>query len=56
MCLQNTIKYNTIKEWDSVGHMTMIGNLEEAFNITLEMDDISYEIIFYVNNKGLLQT
>ena len=24
------IKYNSIKEWDSVGHMTMIGKLEEA--------------------------
>ena len=41
------LKYNSIKEWDSVGHMNMIGNLEDAFNITMEMDDIidfsSYE-------------
>tara|TARA_B100000579_G_C22577634_1_gene731906 strand:- start:209 stop:451 length:243 start_codon:yes stop_codon:yes gene_type:complete len=34
------LKYNSIKEWDSVGHMNMIGNLEDAFNITMEMDDI----------------
>ena len=34
------IKYNDIPEWDSVGHMTMIANLEEEFNITFEMDDI----------------
>ena len=34
------LKYNSIPQWDSVGHMSMIGSLEEAFNITLEMDDI----------------
>ena len=34
------LKYNSIKEWDSVGHMSMISNLEGAFNITMEMDDI----------------
>ena len=38
--LKKDIKYNTIKEWDSVGPMTMIGNLEQSFDITLEMDDI----------------
>ena len=41
------LKYQSIVQWDSVGHMSMIGNLEEAFKITFEMDDIvdfsSYE-------------
>ena len=41
------LKYNSIPQWDSVGHMTMIGTLEETFKITMEMDDIidfsSYE-------------
>ena len=41
------LKYQSVPQWDSVGHMSMIGSLEEAFNITLEMDDIidfsSYE-------------
>lgn len=41
------LKYNSVPQWDSVGHMSMIGSLEEVFNITLEMDDIidfsSYE-------------
>ncbi len=41
------LKYESIAEWDSVGHMTMIGALEETFKITMEMDDIidfsSYE-------------
>tara|TARA_B100001167_G_C16460628_1_gene163305 strand:+ start:107 stop:352 length:246 start_codon:yes stop_codon:yes gene_type:complete len=42
------LKYNSIPEWDSVGHMSMVGALEEVFDITFEMDDIidfsSYEV------------
>lgn len=42
------LKYQSIPEWDSVGHMSMIGTLEETFKITMDMDDIidfsSYEV------------
>ena len=38
--LKKDLKYNTIPQWDSVGHMSMIAALEDAFNITFEMDDI----------------
>ena len=34
------LKYQSIAQWDSVGHMSMIGALEDAFKITLDMDDI----------------
>ena len=34
------LEYNSITEWDSVGHMGLIAGLEEAFDIMLEMDDI----------------
>lgn len=34
------IKYNDIPEWDSIGHMTLMSELEDAFNITLDTDDI----------------
>jgi acyl carrier protein len=34
------IKYNDIPEWDSIGHMTLMSALEDAFNITLDTDDI----------------
>ena len=41
------IAYQAIPEWDSVGHMAMIADLEDAFNIMFETDDIidfnSYE-------------
>ena len=34
------LKYNEIPEWDSIGHMTLISELEEGFNISMETDDI----------------
>ena len=34
------LEYNTIPEWDSIGHMTLMSGLEEEFNISLETDDI----------------
>ena len=34
------IKYNDVSEWDSIGHMTLMSGLEEAFKISLETDDI----------------
>jgi len=41
------LKYDAIPEWDSIGHMMLISELEDAFNITLETNDIidfsSYE-------------
>ena len=36
----DNLKYQAINEWDSVGHMALIAELEESFDIILEMDDI----------------
>lgn len=44
------LKYNDIPEWDSIGHMTLMSALEEAFDITLETDDI---IDFSSFKKGM---
>lgn len=42
------LTYQSIENWDSVGHMGMIASLEDEFQIVFEMDDIvdfsSYEI------------
>lgn len=42
------IKYNTIEAWDSVGHMAMIAEMEDIFDIMLDTTDVvdfsSYEI------------
>lgn len=34
------LKYQSIENWDSIGHMTLMSSLEETFQITLETDDI----------------
>ena len=42
-----TLKYQDIQAWDSIGHMALIANLETAFDIMMDTDDIidfsSYE-------------
>lgn len=41
------LKYQDIQAWDSVGHMSLIAALEDAFDIMMDTDDIidlsSYE-------------
>ena len=37
---KESLEYNEIPEWDSIGHMTLMSGLEEEFNISLETDDI----------------
>ncbi|ONI44742.1 acyl carrier protein [Candidatus Epulonipiscioides gigas] len=34
------LKYQDIDDWDSVGHFNLINELEEAFDIMMETDDI----------------
>ena len=45
----SVLKYQDIIEWDSVGHMGLMANLEEVFKIEMEIDDI---IDFSSYNKG----
>ena len=35
--LKKNLEYNSITQWDSVGHMSMIAALEEAFDIVFEI-------------------
>ena len=48
--LDENMEYNSISEWDSIGHMELMAALEEGFEITLEMDDI---IDFSSYKKGI---
>ena len=34
------MEYQGVEAWDSVGHMTLVAALEDAFNISLDTDDI----------------
>ena len=44
------LKYESIDEWDSIGHMSLIAELEDTFEISMEMDDI---IDFSSYDKGI---
>jgi len=34
------LAYNSIKEWDSVGHMALVASIEGAFDVMLDTNDI----------------
>jgi len=34
------LAYKTIPEWDSLGHMALVAELESVFDIMLDTDDI----------------
>ena len=34
------LTYNSIKEWDSIGHMKLVTEIETVFDIMLDPDDI----------------
>lgn len=46
--LNDQLEYQSIKAWDSVGHMSLMAAIEDTFKIEMDMDDIiafsSYKI------------
>ncbi len=34
------LKYQSIEQWDSVGHMTLVAAIEDEFGIEMDTDDI----------------
>ena len=38
--LGQDLKFNDIPEWDSIGHMTLVSQLEDTFKFTMETDDV----------------
>ena len=49
----DSLKYQDILEWDSVGHMGLMASLEEAFKIEMEIDDI-IDFSSYQKGKDIL--
>ena len=68
--LGEQLTYQSIPEWDSVGHMGLMAALEDAFDIMIEMEDVidfgsydigksilkKYEIIIWKEHCLRLQT
>ncbi|HAM99583.1 MAG TPA: acyl carrier protein [Marinilabiliales bacterium] len=49
----STLTYQSVSTWDSVGHMGLMANLEDAFDIMLDTDDI-IDFSSYVKGKEIL--
>ena len=52
--LGTDLKYESIQEWDSIGHMALIAEIEDAFEISMEMDDI-IDFSSYVKGIDILK-
>ena len=48
------LEYNKIEAWDSIGHMSLMSDLEESFKITFETDDV-IDFSSYQKGKGILK-
>lgn len=48
------LKYQAVPLWDSVGHMTLVAALEDAFDIMLDTDDI-IDLSSYEKGKEILK-
>lgn len=44
------LKYQDVPTWDSVGHMSLVSEIEDAFDIQFETDDI---VDFNSYQKGM---
>lgn len=38
--VNDNLKYQAIEQWDSIAHMVLISEIEGAFDISLETDDV----------------
>ena len=47
------LEYQKVTAWDSVGHMSLVAALEEAFDIMMEVDDI-IDLSSYEKGKEIL--
>ena len=48
--ITDSLEYEGIPEWDSVGHMSLVACIEQAFDIMMETEDI---IDFNSFQKGI---
>ena len=52
--LTDELAFDSIPEWDSVGHMRLMASIEDAFDIMMDTDDI-IDFSSYEKGKELLR-
>lgn len=49
------LEYRSIPEWDSIAHMALVAEIEDAFDVMLPTDDVialsSYKVCIEILNK-----
>lgn len=50
----NGLTYQSVELWDSVGHMSLVAAIEDAFDIMMETDDI-IDFSSYEKGKEILK-
>lgn len=50
----STLKYQDVEAWDSIGHMNLVAELEDIFDIEMETDDI-IDFSSYEKGKEILK-
>jgi len=48
------LAYQSIEEWDSIGHMSLMAELEEAFDIEIKTEDL-IQFESYVQGSEILK-
>ena len=38
--VKDSLAYQSIPEWDSISHMVLISRIEEAFDVSIDTDDV----------------
>jgi len=52
--LNSELAYQKVETWDSVGHMSLIAELEDVFDIMMDTDDI-IDFSSYEKGKEILK-
>lgn len=52
--LTDAVKMGETKDWDSIGHVSLITSMEDAFDIMFETEDIM-EFTSYLKGKEILR-
>ncbi|MBD1381931.1 acyl carrier protein [Metabacillus arenae] len=52
--IKDDLRFNSIPEWDSLAHISLVAEIEEKFKITFEAEDIM-EMTSFAEAKAILK-
>jgi acyl carrier protein len=52
--INDKLEYESVPEWDSIGHMSLMSSLEQTFKISISTDDV-VEFSSFKKGKTILK-